>query len=175
MWARGISIDDLSSAIKSGHQLHRRGPIGQQLRHRDPAAAGPTRNRRAIQQPDRRRHAATRRSICATSPTVKDSVQDERMNMRFWVRGYDVPSATVIVAVNRRAGANAVEVAKCIRRNPAAWSARNCRARSASRPSTIARSASCNSVTDVRDDSGHRVRPRRDRDLRLSWAARPTR
>src|SRR5881398_3371979 len=35
--------------------------------------------------------------------------------MRFWVRGYDVPSATVIVAVNRRAGANAVEVSKSIR------------------------------------------------------------
>jgi hypothetical protein len=36
--------------------------------------------------------------------TVKDSVQDERVNMRFWVRGYTVPTATVIVAVNRRAG-----------------------------------------------------------------------
>src|SRR5207247_4570338 len=35
--------------------------------------------------------------------------------MRFWVRGYEVPSATVIVAVNRRAGANAVEVSKSIR------------------------------------------------------------
>ena len=34
--------------------------------------------------------------------------------MRFWVRGYSVPSATVIVAVNRRAGANAVEVSKSI-------------------------------------------------------------
>src|SRR5205814_4938706 len=33
----------------------------------------------------------------------------------FWVRGYEVPSATVIVAVNRRAGANAVEVSKSIR------------------------------------------------------------
>src|SRR5204862_3387825 len=45
---------------------------------------------------------------------VKDSVQDERVNMRFWVRGYAVPSATVIVAVNRRAGANAVEVSQSI-------------------------------------------------------------
>ena len=34
--------------------------------------------------------------------TVKDSVQDERVNMRFWVRGRTVPTATVIVAVNRR-------------------------------------------------------------------------
>jgi HAE1 family hydrophobic/amphiphilic exporter-1 len=45
---------------------------------------------------------------------VKDSVQDERINMRFWVRGYDIPSATTIVAVNRRAGANVVEVSKSI-------------------------------------------------------------
>src|SRR5207237_5928146 len=43
------------------------------------------------------------------------SVQDERINMRFWVRGYNVPSATVIIAVNRQAGANAVEVSKSIR------------------------------------------------------------
>ena len=35
--------------------------------------------------------------------------------MRFWVRGYPVPSATVVVAVFRQAGANAVEVAKSIR------------------------------------------------------------
>src|SRR5207244_11427666 len=47
--------------------------------------------------------------------TVKDSVQDERVNMRCWVRGYEVPSATVIEAVTRRAGANAVEVSKSIR------------------------------------------------------------
>ena len=46
---------------------------------------------------------------------VEDSVQDERINMRFWVRGYPVPSATVVVAVFRQAGANAVEVAKSIR------------------------------------------------------------
>src|SRR5207249_2597039 len=47
--------------------------------------------------------------------TVKDSVQNERLNMRFWVRGYEVPSATVIAAVSRRAGANAVEVSRSIR------------------------------------------------------------
>src|SRR5206468_1854553 len=46
---------------------------------------------------------------------VRDSVQDERLSMRFWVRGYEVPSATVVVAVNRQAGANAVEVAKAVR------------------------------------------------------------
>jgi HAE1 family hydrophobic/amphiphilic exporter-1 len=47
--------------------------------------------------------------------TAKQSVQDERIDMRFWVRGYPQPSATVVVAVFRRAGANAVDVAKSVR------------------------------------------------------------
>src|SRR5262249_42591491 len=46
---------------------------------------------------------------------VRESVENERMNMRFWVRGYPVPSSTVVVAVNRQAGANAVEVSRGIR------------------------------------------------------------
>ena len=37
------------------------------------------------------------------------------MNMRFWIRGRSIPSATVVLAVFRRAGSNAVEVAKSIR------------------------------------------------------------
>lgn len=46
---------------------------------------------------------------------VKDTVQDERVNLRFWVRDREVPSATVVAAVFRRAGANAVEVSKGVR------------------------------------------------------------
>jgi HAE1 family hydrophobic/amphiphilic exporter-1 len=46
---------------------------------------------------------------------VTDSVQDERIDMRFWVRGREVPKATVIVAVSRTAGANAIEVSKAVR------------------------------------------------------------
>ena len=71
--------------------------------------------------------------------TVKDSVQDERVNMRFWVRGYNVPSATVIVAVNRRAGANAVEVSRSIRESAADGQRGTAGFDSGSRPSTIAR------------------------------------
>ena len=42
-----------------------------------------------------------------------DSVQDERIDLRFWVRGKtEFPPATVVVAVFRQAGANAVEVAQ---------------------------------------------------------------
>src|SRR5947207_9396775 len=35
--------------------------------------------------------------------------------MRFWARGYPVPGATVVLAIFRQAGANAVEVANSIR------------------------------------------------------------
>jgi HAE1 family hydrophobic/amphiphilic exporter-1 len=47
--------------------------------------------------------------------SAKDSVQDERIDMRFWVRGHPAPPATVVVAVFRRAGSNAVEVADSVR------------------------------------------------------------
>jgi hydrophobic/amphiphilic exporter-1 (mainly G- bacteria), HAE1 family len=45
---------------------------------------------------------------------AKDSVQDERVDMRFWVRGHHVPTATVVLAVFRQAGSNAVKVAKSV-------------------------------------------------------------
>ena len=39
----------------------------------------------------------------------------QRRGLERWIRGQQVPSATVIVPVNRRAGSNAVEVAQSIR------------------------------------------------------------
>jgi HAE1 family hydrophobic/amphiphilic exporter-1 len=113
MWARGISIDDLSAAIKSGTSYTGAGQLD--------SASGT-----AILRPQGQLESADQYGnliVGGTSDapvylrdiaTVKDSVQDERVNMRFWVRGYAVPSATVIVAVSRRAGANAVEVAQSI-------------------------------------------------------------
>src|SRR5437870_1575982 len=114
MWARGISIDDLNAAIKNGTSYTGAGQLD-------------SKSGTAILRPQGQLERANQFSNLIVggtgdSPvylrdvaTVKDSVQDERVNMRFWVRGYEVPSATVIVAVNRRAGANAVEVSKSIR------------------------------------------------------------
>jgi HAE1 family hydrophobic/amphiphilic exporter-1 len=113
MWARGISIDDLSNAIKGGTSYTGAGQLD--------SSSGTT-----ILRPQGQLETADQYNnliIGGTSNApiylrdvaeVKDSVQDERVNMRFWVRGIDIPSATVIVAVNRRAGANAVEVSKSI-------------------------------------------------------------
>ncbi|MGB6430094.1 MAG: efflux RND transporter permease subunit [Candidatus Acidiferrales bacterium] len=47
--------------------------------------------------------------------SAQESVVDERINLHFWARGLRVPSATVVVAVYRRAGSNAVEVSKAVR------------------------------------------------------------
>ncbi len=113
MWARQISIDDLSNAIKGGSSYTGAGQLD--------SSSGT-----AILRPQGQLETADQYSNLIVGgngnapvylrdvATVKDSVQDERLNMRFWVRGYDIPSATVIVAVNRRAGANVVEVSKSI-------------------------------------------------------------
>lgn len=113
MWARGISVDDLSAAIKSGTSYTGAGQLD--------SASGT-----AILRPQGQLETAEQYSnliVGGTSnapvylrdvATVIDSVQDERVSMRLWVRGYTVPSATVMVAVNRRAGANAVEVSRSI-------------------------------------------------------------
>lgn len=47
--------------------------------------------------------------------TARDSVQDERINMQFWVRGHETPKATVVLAVFRQAGSNAVDVSRSIK------------------------------------------------------------
>jgi HAE1 family hydrophobic/amphiphilic exporter-1 len=44
-----------------------------------------------------------------------ETVEDERVDMRFWLRGRSVPKATVVMAVFRQAGSNAVEVASNVR------------------------------------------------------------
>ena len=71
------------AAIKNGTSYTGAGQLDSDSRHRAAAAAGTTRNRRAIQQLDRRLAATARRFICATWPTVKDSVQDERHQHAF--------------------------------------------------------------------------------------------
>ncbi len=113
MWARGISIDDLNAAIKSGSSYTGAGQLDSD-------------SGTAILRPQGQLETAEQYGNLIVGGTsnapvylrdvaaVKDSVQDERAKMRFWVRGYPVPSATVIVAVNRRAGANVVEVSRSI-------------------------------------------------------------
>ncbi len=114
MWARGISVDDLTAAVRNGTSYTGAGQFD-----------GPS-NTMLLNPRGQLDNAQGYSDLIVNSNNgspvylrdvaeVRESVQDERINMRFWARGYPPPSATVVVAVNRRAGANAVEVAKSIR------------------------------------------------------------
>src|SRR5213594_1975854 len=114
MWARGISVDDLSTAIKNGTSY-----IG--------AGQFDAKSGTMLLRPQGQLDNAQAYSELIVGSTngafvyvrdvakVRESVQDERLNMRFWARGYPVPGATVVLAIYRQAGANAVEVANSIR------------------------------------------------------------
>jgi HAE1 family hydrophobic/amphiphilic exporter-1 len=114
MWARNISVDDLSAAVKNGTSYTGAGQFDDK--------SGTT-----LLRPQGQLDSAQAYSDLIVGSTngapvyvrdvaeVRESVQDERLNMRFWARGYPVPGATVVLAVFRQAGANAVEVADSIR------------------------------------------------------------
>jgi HAE1 family hydrophobic/amphiphilic exporter-1 len=112
--ARNLSIDDLAAAVRGGTSTTGAGQLD------GPSMSEILRPQGQIETAESYGNliVATRNGspvYVRNLATVKDSVQDERLNMRFWARGHDVPAATVIVAVFRQAGANAVEVAKAIR------------------------------------------------------------
>ncbi|MBX7244524.1 MAG: efflux RND transporter permease subunit [Candidatus Sumerlaeaceae bacterium] len=114
MWARGISVDDLTNAVKTGTSYIGAGQLDGSagtvlLRPKGQLDTAEGYSDLIIGEKD---GSAVRLRDVAK---VENSVQDERVNMRFWVRGYPAPSATVVVAVFRQAGANAVEVAKSVR------------------------------------------------------------
>jgi HAE1 family hydrophobic/amphiphilic exporter-1 len=114
MWARGITVDDLTTAIKNGTSYT---GAGQFDSSGGTSLLSPRGQLETAADYDKLIVGGTNGSpvYLRDVAQVRSSVEDERMNMRFWVRGYDVPSATAIVAVNRRAGANAVEVATSVR------------------------------------------------------------
>jgi HAE1 family hydrophobic/amphiphilic exporter-1 len=114
MWARGISIDDLSAAVQRGSSSTGAGQFD--------GSAGTL----ILRPQGQLENAGQYRDLIISSKNgapvylrdvaqANDSIEDERIKMRFWVRGYPEPTATVIVAVNRRAGANVVEVANSVR------------------------------------------------------------
>jgi len=114
MWARGISVDDLVAAVKNGTSYIGAGQFD------SPSGT-------ALLRPNGQLESAQSYGDLIVSTTngapvylhdiakVEDTVQDERIRMKFWARGYEEPSATVVVAVNRQAGSNAVQVAQSVR------------------------------------------------------------
>ena len=114
--SRGLTMDDLANAIKAGTVYSGAGQLD-----------GP--HRTFVLQPNGQIDQAEgyRNLIVARnrdrSPVylrdiaeVKQGVQDERTSRFFWVRGFKrPPGTTVVLAVSRQAGANAVEVANSVK------------------------------------------------------------
>src|SRR2546422_81627 len=113
--ARGLTMDDLASGIKSGTVYSGAGQF-------DGA------HRTFVLQPNGQIDKAEgyRELIVARNPNgspvylrdvadVKQSVQDERISRFFWMRGFKPPGSVVVLAVSRQAGANAVEVANSVK------------------------------------------------------------
>ncbi|MBC8108359.1 MAG: efflux RND transporter permease subunit [Anaerolineae bacterium] len=111
---RGLTMDDLSESIRKGTSYSGAGQID-----------GPDRTFLLQPQGQLDTAEAYNNLIIAmrdNAPvylkdvaTAEETVQDERINMRFWVRGRQVPPATVVLAVSRQAGANAVAVADSVK------------------------------------------------------------
>src|SRR2546423_2070238 len=112
--ARNMSMDDLAAAIKQGTAYQGAGQID-----------GPART--FLLQPQGQLASARDydnlivgfkdnapiflRDVAAS----RDTLEDERLNMSFWIRDHHVPKATVVMAVNRQAGSNAVQVANAVK------------------------------------------------------------
>src|SRR5436853_3652720 len=113
--ARGLTMDDLSSAIKAGtvysgagqfdgtHRTFVLQPNGQ-----IDQAEG---YRNLIVARNKDRSPVYLRDIAE----VRQSVPAERIPRFFWVRGFNPPGSIVVLAVSRQAGANAVEVASLVK------------------------------------------------------------
>jgi HAE1 family hydrophobic/amphiphilic exporter-1 len=114
MAVRNITMEDLSTAIKNGTSYTGAGQIDGQ-------------HRTFLLQPQGQLSTAEQYNELIVGQNngapvylkdvaaAKNTVQDERIDMRFWARGRRVPSATTVIAVFRRAGSNAVEVTRSIR------------------------------------------------------------
>ncbi|MDQ6861581.1 MAG: efflux RND transporter permease subunit, partial [Verrucomicrobiota bacterium] len=114
--ARNLTFDELSAAIKAGTSYSGAGQF-------DGA------NRSFVLRPKGQIEDAEgyRNLVIAhgkdNSPvylrdiaTVVNSVQDERLSRHFFARGYNPPASTIVLAVSRQAGANAVALAREVRK-----------------------------------------------------------
>src|SRR6266571_7934822 len=113
--SRGLTMDDMASAIKSGTVYSGAGQFD-----------GPHRTFVLLPNGQIDRAEGYRNLIVARnkdgSPVylrdvadVRQSVQDERLSRTFWIRGFNPPGSVVVLAVSRQAGANAVEVANSVK------------------------------------------------------------
>ncbi len=106
--SRGLTMDDLASAIKAGTVYAGAGQFDGAHRTFVLLPNG------QIDQADGYRNLIVARNRDGSPVYLRDvadvyqSVQDERLSRTFWMRGFNPPGSVVVLAVSRQAGANAV-------------------------------------------------------------------
>ncbi len=114
--SRSLTLDDLANAIRAGTSYSGAGQFDGKNR------SFVLRPNGQIEDAEGYRNLIVGRSSQNNAPIflrdvadVIETVQDERLNRHFFARGFRIPASTVVLAVSRQAGANAVEVAKSVR------------------------------------------------------------
>src|SRR5438874_3480 len=113
--SRGLTMDDLASAIKAGTVYSGAGQFDGAHRTFVLLPNG------QIDQAEGYRNLIIARNRDSSPVYLRDvaevrqSVQDERLSRTFWMRGFNPPGSVVVLAVSRQAGANAVEVANSVK------------------------------------------------------------
>ncbi len=113
--SRGLTMDDLASAIKAGTVYSGAGQFDGAHRTFVLLPNG------QIDQAEGYRNLIVARNKDGSPVYLRDvanvyqSVQDERLSRTFWMRGFNPPGSVVVLAVSRQAGANAVEVANSVK------------------------------------------------------------
>src|SRR5213082_2888510 len=113
--SRGLTMDDLASAIKAGTVYAGAGQFDGAHRTFVLLPNG------QIDQAEGYRNLIVARNRDGSPVYLRDvadvyqSVQDERISRTFWMRGFNPPGSVVVLAVSRQAGANAVEVANSVK------------------------------------------------------------
>ncbi len=113
--ARGLTMDDVASAIKAGTVYSGAGQFDGAHRTFVLQPNGQIDNAEGYRNLIVARNKDGSPVYLRDIADVRQSVQDERLSRTFWMRGFSTPGSTVVLAVSRQAGANAVEVAQSVK------------------------------------------------------------
>ena len=112
---RGLTMDDLASAIKAGTVYSGAGQFDGAHRTFVLQPNGQIDNAEGYRNLMVARNKDGSPVFLRDVADVRQSVQDERLSRTFWMRGFNPPGSVVVLAVSRQAGANAVAVANSVK------------------------------------------------------------
>jgi hydrophobic/amphiphilic exporter-1 (mainly G- bacteria), HAE1 family len=112
--SRNITFDELSTAIRAGSSYAGAGQFDGKTQSFVLRPNGQIENAEGYRKLIIARGKDNAPVYLRDVANVLDTVQDERLSRHFFARGFNPPASTIVMAVSRQAGANAVEVAKSI-------------------------------------------------------------